>query len=402
MNLNKVKFLNTLGKTALDSVDLIKSSKPFSNEVIIFLDILSKEIFKDHRVKRFPDVATFAFYCRKSNILQLKGRFYNDNSTRLSIGVVFHIAPSNVPVNFAYTLLVGLLTGNFNIVRVPSKFYEQVEIIISAINALSNRDNLLLISNRIVLVSYGRTNNATEIFSSICHARVIWGGDETIKNIRENLIPARAFDVTFADRYSICIINADKFINEKHPEKIVTGFYNDTYLFDQNACTSPHLVSWTGSNLNVIKAKKIFWDSLHTLISSKYEIASVLAIDKVVNFCEQAIQSGKIQLIDRKDNLLWRVDIGEVQVDVDQFRCNSGYFSECHISNIFSLSKIINNKYQTLSYYGFSKKELKEFSDQSGMVGIDRIVPIGATMDFSLIWDGRNLINTLSREVEIV
>ena len=44
MNLNKVKFLNTLGKTALDSVDLIKSSKPFSNEVIIFLDILSKEI----------------------------------------------------------------------------------------------------------------------------------------------------------------------------------------------------------------------------------------------------------------------------------------------------------------------------------------------------------------------
>jgi len=36
------------------------------------------------------------------------------------------------------------------------------------------------------------------------------------------------------------------------------------------------------------------------------------------------------------------------------------------------------------------------------MVGIDRIVPIGATMDFSLIWDGRNLINTLSREVEIV
>lgn len=90
---------------------------------------------------------------------------------------------------------------------------------------------------------------------------------------------------------------------------------------------------------------------------------------------------------------------GQVQVDVDQFRCNSGYFSECHISNIFSLSKIINNKYQTLSYYGFSKKELKEFVDQSGIAGIDRIIPIGATMDFSLIWDGHNLINTLPREV---
>jgi hypothetical protein len=285
---------------------------------------------------------------------------------------------------------------------VPSKFYEQVEIIISAISALSEKDDLLSISNRIVLVSYARTSNATKMFSLMCNARVIWGGDETIKNIRESSIPARAFDITFADRYSICIINADKFINESHPEKIANGFYNDTYLFDQNACTSPHLVSWIGSNSNIIKAKKIFWDSLHALISGKYTIAPVLAIDKVVNFCEQAIQSEKIQLIDRKDNLLWRIDVKESQVDVDQFRCNSGYFSECDMSSIFSLSKIINNKYQTLSYYGFSKKELKEFSDQSGMVGIDRIVPIGATMDFSLIWDGHNLINSLSREVEIV
>ena len=73
MNLNKVKFLNTLGKTALDSVDLIKSSKPFSNEIIIFLDMLSKEIFKDHRVKGFPDVATFAF----SSISSLNSSLFN-------------------------------------------------------------------------------------------------------------------------------------------------------------------------------------------------------------------------------------------------------------------------------------------------------------------------------------
>lgn len=36
-------------------------------------------------------------------------------------GVAFHIAPSNVAVNFAFSLAAGLLTGNANIVRLSSK-----------------------------------------------------------------------------------------------------------------------------------------------------------------------------------------------------------------------------------------------------------------------------------------
>ena len=84
------------------------------------------------------------------------------------------------------------------------------------------------------------------------------------------------------------------------------------------------------------------------------------------------------------------------------FRCNSGYFSEYHAIGLSELSKIINKKYQTLAYYGFSKKELKDFIYQLKPSGIDRIVPIGKTMDFSLKWDGYDLITALSREIDIV
>jgi hypothetical protein len=34
-------------------------------------------------------------------------------------------------------------------------------------------------------------------------------------------------------------------------------------------------------------------------------------------------------------------------------------------------------------------------------LGIDRIVPIGKTLDFSLNWDGYDLINQMSRIIEI-
>ena len=86
-----------------------------------------------------------------------------------------------------------------------------------------------------------------QIFSSDCDVRIIWGGARTIDKVRQSLLQPRAFDITFADRYSLCVINADEFMKEIRPEKIVKGFFNDTFLFDQNACTSPHLLLWIGS-----------------------------------------------------------------------------------------------------------------------------------------------------------
>ena len=58
--------------------------------------------------------------------------------------------------------------------------------------------------------------------------------------------------------------------------------------------------------------------------------------------------------------------------------------------------------YPTLSYYGFTKEKLTNVIRKIEPSGIDRIVPIGRTMDFSLVWDGYELINTLSRRVEII
>ena len=49
-------------------------------------------------------------------------------------------------------------------------------------------------------------------FSGFCDVRVIWGGDQTIDKIREAKIPSRAIDITFADRFSGCIIKAKGFL----------------------------------------------------------------------------------------------------------------------------------------------------------------------------------------------
>lgn len=38
----------------------------------------------------------------------------------------------------------------------------------------------------------------------------------------------------------------------------------------------------------------------------------------------------------------------------------------------------------------------------SGVLGVDRVVETGHALDFSLIWDGIDLIRQMSRQMELV
>tara|TARA_S200000501_G_C20808042_1_gene737126 strand:- start:221 stop:1441 length:1221 start_codon:yes stop_codon:yes gene_type:complete len=402
--LKNIQFLNELTTFSdLEKMINLPPMSPFSEDIIDYLNILSKEINKYPKIREYPDVATFAFFCRRANIIALKAKKnYNKNETRLGRGIIYHVAPSNVPVNFAYSLVTGLLSGNSNIVKVPSKVFNQIDIISSAINRIARNSKYLNIAKRIILVRYDRNSDATKFFSSICDVRIIWGGDETIQQIRRYQLQPRSFDLTFADRFSICVINANKYINESDPKKISKGFFNDTYLFDQNACTSPHLIIWIGSKTNLKNAKKKFWDCLYGLLKNNYKVQSISVINKLTAFCNQAIQMHGLKLVQKKDNLIWRITLDKLEKDLDKFRCDSGYFLEYETSSLIEISKIINRKYQTLSYYGFSKNEMRNLINSLNPVGIDRMVPIGRTMEFSLTWDGYNLINSLTRKIEIL
>ena len=76
------------------------------------------------------------------------------------MGLLFHITPSNIPTNFAYSLIFGLLSGNKNIIKVPSKIFPQVDIICSAINKALKKFNSL--KNFIKIVRYSDNENFTK------------------------------------------------------------------------------------------------------------------------------------------------------------------------------------------------------------------------------------------------
>ena len=371
---------------------------PFAEEVFEELDTLSKALMKDPASRQFPDVVTFAFFCRRGNLIKLRENSQLSTfnfQLRLGRGLIFHIAPSNVPVNFAYSVVAGLLAGNTKVVRVSQKQFPQVDIIVKHMREIEMK--------RLAVVRYPYESNANEVFSAMCDVRVIWGGDATIATIRQNAIPPRAFDICFADRYSIAAINSDELntdkLNSENLKQLAERFYNDTYLFDQNACSAPHLVVWTGNHVE--GAKKLFWNAVQRVTEQKYQFQDVMAVDKLTALYKQACAMPTHDE-ETKNNILRRVEIYALPQDIDSFRCAGGYFTEYTARSLDEVAPIVNEKYQTLAYYGFTQQELADFVLRNRLTGIDRIVPFGETTAFSLTWDGMNLIERMSRIVDII
>ncbi len=370
--------------------------------IIAFLDAWSKRLLAHPASRAYPDVVTFAFWIRKGHINQFKEAFLQSqkDSVRLGRGIIFHIAPSNVPVNFAYSLVVGLLAGNANIVKIPSKPFPQVDILCSILEEVLLDEQWTKIKAMLALVRYERTQRElTDWFSSFCDVRVVWGGDLTIEDVRKSSLPARSFDVCFADRYSLCVINADELVGKQDIGSVARGFYNDTYLFDQNACTAPHLVVWLGSQENKTIAKARFWDAVAEITGREYDLPAVTAVDKFMAFCREAIGDSMVRRELGEDNAVIRMRLEELPYDLVSIRGVGGYFNEFDATSIDEIVPIVTRKFQTLAYYGVGKTELQHFILKHRLVGIDRCVPIGKTLNFDVMWDGWDLIMTLSRLV---
>lgn len=383
-------------------IEMKQPLEPYADIVCEFLGELSKRLQKDREAQGYPDVLSFAFFCRKGNISRLKLEFA-DGKQRIGKGIVFHIAPSNVPINFAFSYVFGLLAGNANIVRISAtKKFPQTEIVCRVMNQLFEEEKYQIIKEHTAIISYERNKEKTDALSLLANARVIWGGDGSIEEIRKSPIQSRCTEITFADRFSFGVIRAQSILTSTVDElkKLAENFYNDTYLMDQNACSTPHLIVWdTNSCEDVKMAKEKFWTAIYN-VTQKYDLADIKVSDKYVMACEYAADLEGIETLKTYENYLYVYSMEELPDIITNLRGKFGLFFEYETVNLGELAEKIDETVQTCVYYGMEKEELRKFVVENQLTGIDRIVPMGSSLDIGPIWDGYDVISNLSRIIQ--
>ena len=363
----------------------------FSENAVRFLSALSSELMHDSRTRHMPDVMSYAYWIRRAS-LSSEITKYPDRDKRLGRGIAFHIAPSNVPVNFAVSMTSSLLAGNITIVRVSDKQFEQVEVICDAVRRLICGDHADM-EKYLYIIRYPHNDDITAKLSAVCDLRIIWGGDRTIADIRRAPLPPRAIEMTFADRHSVAVINAEKYL-AMDPADVAKRFYTDTYYTDQNACSSPRIVFWMGER--TAEARERFWSELAKLVHRDYQMKPIQAVDKYSMLCKLGMDRRGVRLIGN-DNTVVRIEADKLTADITDFKYGGGYFFEYIGNSTEELVPVLGKRCQTVSVLGVEKSEILSLVMKHGVRGVDRIVPLGETMGLEFVWDGYKMIEAMTR-----
>ncbi len=371
----------------------------FDSTRVRFLAQLSRRLLADPRVRALPDVATFAYWCRQANLSRMAATTKVVGRFQMGLGLTFHICPANVPVNFAFSMAFGLLSGNANVLRLPSKSSPAAEFLLEAIKQELDDPAHDQVRQALLLVRFERDDEVNRYWMSVADGRIVWGGDATVAHMRSFATKARSREVAFADRFSICVFEPNSILDMD--ERALRGFcqhlFNDIYLMDQAACSSPQLCVWIGTQTAVALAQSRLWPALTEHAKLHYDLQSVQVMDKFVQICRHALSQVDARQIFRHQNILYRVELANAGPHQDDCR---GYFGTLHevvFATLDQLAPLVNERYQTLCVQGVETKAMREFIVRNGLRGIDRVVPVGRALDMEIVWDGYDLIGSLSR-----
>lgn len=386
--------------TAFDELSQISYFDPL---VIEFLKELSSSILLNPLSRNHGDVLAFAYWIRASN-LDLAIKNYTVEQNRTGYGMCLHIAPANVPLNFAYSLACALLAGNRNIVRVPSRKFPQVDFLLECMQKILAIERFKAVAHAVCIVRYEKNEQVTRDFLKVSDVKIVWGGDNTVNEIRSIETPAHCKEVVFPDRKSASIIDLKSLagLSEKELLNLAEKFYTDTYLFDQNACSSPRVIFWISQPEN-LHEKERFWSALTSVVEAKNTLEPRNLLLKFTELAKVVMTSDSRSISSYPGAKLSRVKISLGKAPLSSHLTNRfGTFFEHDIATLNELSLILDRRIQTITYFGVAPKRIVDLVIQHRVKGVDRIVPVGKALDFELRWDGYDLPRTLSRVVTFI
>lgn len=375
------------------------ASHSFADEnTLEFLAELSRTILNDAEARGHPDLVTFGYFCRKANLKRALEQIPSPKH-RFGWGTVVHIAPANIPLNFAFSFVMGLLSGNSNIVRLPSRPFVQTELCVALIDRLLLHSKFRDLANETAFV---RTeHNSAVLLDLVARASglVVWGGDKTVKRFKELSKSPACVELCFPDRVSSLLVDADSYcrMSDEDAQKSARRFYNDTFLVDQNACSSPSTVFWLGDDDEIDQATNRFWRLLHPILEAEYAMDPVARINRSLDLFRDVAEVG--HALDLQiDHDVWRL----ADADILNLPRRFGTFLELRCRKVEEIRPFLRTKEQTLTTLGIAPSDVFEklaLSDEP--ISVDRIVPVGQALDIGFTWDGKEVLSILSRRVQV-
>lgn len=393
--LSRISVMAPLGGSLAATMAAPRAA-PFAPERLALVEAVRKAILADPQARSRPEMVALAYWARGASLAQLAGTLGSEQ--RSPRGLALHIAPGNVDTMFLYSALLSVLAGNVNIVRVSGRDSEALTLLLRLLDqALGTLPPA--VAACLLVVRYPAERAINDALSSVADMRVIWGGDETVREVRASPLPPHATELTFPSKVSAAVIDAAGWLATPDQPEQARRFALDAITFGQQACSSPLALFWRGDAATVASAQAGFWPLVEAAIAAANEpFAARAAVDKLV--AEQLLAvAGPARHRDTGD---YRLRVTEAPEFTRLTRhAGDGFFVERRIAALDDLAPLVSRDWQTIASLGVPAADWQAMLAAHRPHGIDRIVPFGQALAFGNVWDGVNLLTSLTRIISI-
>jgi hypothetical protein len=370
---------------------------------------LSRAVIRDPEVRQIDGVAFLANWLRQENLIKIiqanigNPDFLDDfvevgrKLTRaFPRGVVCHWIAGNIPTLSLFSLFQSMLSKNANIVRTPEASLPSVVPILKLLSTIetdgSSGRNLL---RSVSLVYFPSSDLKANRELSLCaDARVVWGGREAVEAITSLPRSTHCEDAVFGPKYSFAVFD-DEALNSDRLGHLLRNMATDAVLFEQTACSSPHVIfaetDWEGA----LKLAAMLADEFKRLsrVRPKREFDTGSVIKIINKRAEYAMSPGKSMLASKENDWSILLD-SELRLE-EPIQSRTVFVKPVH--SVLDTVPLVTRNVQTIGNGVLNKEKAKAFAEGAMYRGVARVVPPGQMHIYDSPWDGILLLNRLVR-----
>ncbi|WP_371802842.1 acyl-CoA reductase [Candidatus Lokiarchaeum ossiferum] len=377
---------------------------------VAILDIFheySKNLIKSPKVNQVEGVAFLSSWLKRNNFSQIVNKNFQTmdyldhfigEKKRLKAqprGLACHWIAGNVPTLGLFSLFQSIFVGNANLLRIPPKSHSTMIALLDVFNntqsesGWSGHDLLKSVG----ILYYDRVNHKANLeFSDIADIRIVWGGGSAVKAITGLPKNAHCEDIIFGPKYSFAVFDKDMLASDQLKRQL-RFLVSDIFLFDQAACTSPHVVFFERGILPFEELVSQLQDAFKRAARQFPKIdADPYISSKIINIRAQYALDLQKKVICPIEND-WTILINSnIQLE-DPVESRTIFLKE--VDSVMEALPLITKKIQTIGCAISDKEKLVAFADEATFKGVSRCVNLGQMHLFDSPWDGMLFMSRL-------
>jgi hypothetical protein len=402
-----VESIKPLMPALEQGIDVLRGVK--KSDILDLFQQYSEDLIKDEAAATIEGVAFIANWLRKSNFNQLVEKNFHTieyleafvgDKKRLKAqprGIVCHWIAGNVPTLGLFSLFQSMFVGNGNILRVPQKNHDIMRALLNVFSrtiissGLSGADLLKSVG----VIYFDKADaRANEELSELADARIVWGGEEAVKAITG--LPRRSHceDLVFGPKYSFVVMDADAAGRSSGDfTRAIRFLASDVILFDQAACTSPHVLFVEKGGRSVQEIGEVLAEEFRKLAKRFPKVGvDQYIMTRIINARAEHALDPSSSVICPKEND-WTILIDDKLQLEEPIESRTIFLKE--VDSLQDIIPLITRKVQTIGCSVDEKEKLIAFADAATLHGVARCVEFGQMHLYDNPWDGMLVMSRL-------